>query len=224
MQRDEHVVVSLRPIATPLPLTFSGLLIASVVISAYELGWIPSSEHHTTGWVLLAVPIPLQLLAACWGFVARSACAATGSAVLTAVWLAFALDLITTAPGPPGPSNAIAMLMFGSAAALAVTVLAEVATGSLLPAVVLSATVLRFALTGVSGITHRTAWSHASGWVGIAVAALALYASFALELEGTKREPVLPTLRRGRARSAVDDGFAAQVADLEHEVGVRSNV
>jgi succinate-acetate transporter protein len=224
VQRDGQYVVNLRPVASPLPLAFGGLLIASIIVSAYELRWIPPAQHHSTGWVLLAVPIPLQLLAAWWGFESRSSAAATGSAVLAAVWLGLALDFITTAPGPPGPSNAVGMLMFGAAAVLLAPLLAELRVGSLLPAAVLATTAVRFALTGVSGVAHRTAWAHASGWCGLAVAVVSLYAVIALELEGAMQEALLPTFRRRRSRTAMDGPLEEQVARLENETGVRATV
>lgn len=222
MDSSAPVVVNLRPIATPMPLSFGGLVIASVVISGYELGWVPTAQHHATGWVLLAVPIPLQLMAAWWGFLARSPAAATGSALLAAVWLAFALDLITTTPGPPGPSNAVGMLMFGAAAMLLAPVLAELRVGSLLSALVLTTTLVRFVFTGVSGITHGTGWVHASGWTGIAVAATALYGAVAFELEGTTQSPLLPTFRVRHAKTAASGTLDEQIETLENEAGVRA--
>lgn len=224
MTTDERVRIELRPIATPLPLTFSGLLIASIVISGYELGWVPSAQQHTTGWVLLAVPLPLQLLAATWGFVARSAAAATGSAVLAAAWIAFALDLITARPGPPGPSNALAMLFLGAAGSLVVPILAELRVGTLLPGAVLATTAARFVLTGVSGLTHRVGWVHASGYAGLVVVAAAFYGALALELESTTQTALVPTFRVGRARSAVSGSLEQQLSGLENEAGVRSVV
>jgi hypothetical protein len=168
--------------------------------------------------------VPLQLLAAWWGFSARSAAAATGSAVLTAAWLAFAVDLVVTPLGTPGPSNALGLLLLAAAAALLAPLLASLRSGALLPGVVLATAAARFVLTGVSGETHRTWWAHASGWVGIAVAAVALYASIALELEGTAKQPVLPTFRVARARTAMAGSFGEQLDSVEHEAGVRSTV
>ena len=222
VDRGDPITVNLRPIATPMPLAFGGLVIASVVISGYELHWIPVAQQHSTGWVLVAVPIPLQFMAAWWGFIARSPAGATGSALLAAVWLAVALDLITTKPGPPGPSNAVGMLMFGATAMLCVPVAAELRAGSLLSAAVLATTVIRFALTGVSGFAHTSGWSHASGWMGIAVAATALYGALAYELEGTTQSPLLPTFRVRHAKVAASGPFEAQITRLENSAGVRS--
>ena len=92
---------------TPLPLTFSGLLIGSLILSAYELHWIPRSEQAATGFMLLALPLPLHVVASVFGFLARSSAAATGSAVLAAVWLAIALDLVHPTSTGSGPSAAV---------------------------------------------------------------------------------------------------------------------
>ena len=39
--------VVLRPIATPLPLGFLALGVATLSFAVVQLGWIPSTEEHT---------------------------------------------------------------------------------------------------------------------------------------------------------------------------------
>lgn len=214
------VRINLNPIATPLPLAFAGLLIASALDSGSELGWVPMSQHHSLGWMLVAIPVPLQLLAAWWGFVARSATAATGSAVLAAVWIATGLDMIHSPPSRI-PSHALGLLMLAAAAALLVPALAEVRSGSLLPTAVLGIAALRFVLAGVAGTAHSTTWAHVSGWTGVAVAVVAAYGALALELEGTTQEALLPVLRARMSQQLMEKPLAAQVSDVEHESGVR---
>jgi hypothetical protein len=221
---DERARVVLTPIATPLPLTFVGLLLASTILAGLELGWIPKAQVHEAGWALVAVPIPLQLVAAIFGFHGRSASAATGSSVLAAAWLGTALDLITAKAGAPTPSAATAMLSFGTAAALLVPALSDARGGSLLPGGVLGFASCRFALTGIVGLTHSAGLKTATGVVGCAVAAAALYAALALELEGSRDPSSLPTFRRTHSRSALVAPLDEQVAALEHEAGVRKNL
>jgi hypothetical protein len=139
-------VVVLRPIASPLPLTFTGLLIASLVYTGYELGWIPHGQHVAAGLMLLAVPLPMQLLAAYEGFAARSATAATGGGILAVVWIAIGLDLVHNTSSAPGPSDAVGMLALGAAAALLAPALAELQMGALLAHAVVSAAALRLVL------------------------------------------------------------------------------
>jgi hypothetical protein len=203
--------------ASPLPLTFAGLVIASLVWSGYELGWIPHAQRVSTGLVLLAVPLPMQFLAALEGFAARSATAATGGGILAVFWIALGLDLVFGTPEAHGPSNAVGMLALGAAAALLAPAFAELRAGALLAHTVLSATAFRLVLTGVAGLTHDAIWPQLSAWVGCAVAALALYAAVALELEGALGRMALPTWRVGIAREAVD----GDLGELSRSPGVR---
>lgn len=224
MHGNERAQVVLSPIATPLPLTFVGLLIASTVLSGLELGWIPAAQSQQAGWVLVAVPIPLQLLAAWYGFQGRSASAATGSSVLAAAWLGAALDLITAPKGAPTPSEATAMLAFAVAAGLLVPAVSDANSGSLLPAGVLAFASCRFVVTGITGLTHSGGLKQATGIVGCVVAAAALYAALALETEGSRSGPLLPTLRRAQSRRALTAPLDEQVLALENEAGVRKNL
>jgi uncharacterized protein len=224
LDAQDKAVVTLTPIATPLPLTFVGLLVASTILSAVELGWIPQAQVHEAGWVLLAVPIPLQLVASIFGFRGRSATAATGSATLAAAWLGTALDMITAPPGAPTPSNAVGMLSLAVCAALVIPALSDARGGSLLPAATLGVASVRFLLTGITGLTHDTGLKHVTGVFGCVVAAVALYAALALELEGATQSPVLPTFRTARSAGALTAPLDRQVDELEHEAGVRQGL
>jgi succinate-acetate transporter protein len=222
---DERASVVLTPIATPLPLTFVGLLLASLLISGLDLGWIPSSELHECGWALIAVPIPLQLIAAIFGFHGRSATAATGSSTLAAAWLGIALDQIHAPPGAFTPSHSAAMLSIGVAAALLIPAVSDARGGSMLPAATLALASTRFVLTGIVGLSQSGSLRSATGVVGLVVAAAALYAALALELEGAvHKEPLLPTFRKTDSASALVAPLDEQVASLEHEAGVRKNL
>jgi succinate-acetate transporter protein len=216
--------ITLSPIATPLPLTFVGLLLATTILSAFELGWVPRAQAHEAGWVLLAVPIPLQLIAAVFGFHSRSATAATGSSALAAAWLAIGLELIHVMPGAWTPSRSVGMLSFAVAAALLVPAAADAMGTSYLPAAVLVLTAGRFVLTGIASFVESPGLKHGAGVVGLVVAASALYAAAALELEGARQRPLLPTFRGPRATEALAAPFERQVEEIEHEAGVRKNL
>jgi succinate-acetate transporter protein len=224
LDADNRATVALSPIATPLPLTFVGLLLATTILSGLELGWIPKGELHEAGWALLAVPVPLQLIAAIFGFHGRSATAATGSSTLAAAWLAIALDLINTPAGAPTPSKAVGMLAFAVAAALLIPAFGDGYGGSLLPAATLGVTSIRFLLTGVVAFGGGAALRHATGGYGCFVAAFALYAALALELESATHKAVLPTFRRTESAAAIVAPLTVQVEALEHEAGVRKSL
>ncbi len=93
-----------------------------------------------------------------------------------------------------------------------------------IPALVMAGTVARFALTGLAERFGSTTWAHVSGWEGIALACLALYTAVTVDLESSKRKPVLPLLRHGHGLRAVAGDSYAQVAGVEHEAGVREEL
>ena len=170
------------PGATPLPITFLGLTIATTLYAGFETQILPKADFHTIGWLVLAVPVPMQLLAAVWGLVRGELAAATGSSLLAATWLGLALATITGTPGAPGPSKAEALMLFAAAGALAVPVATELVEGKLVTATVMVTTVARFVLTGVSGLTHAQGWTTAAGVSGFVLAGVAFAAAFFLEV------------------------------------------
>jgi hypothetical protein len=80
-------------------------------------------------------------------------------------------------------------------------------------------------LTGITALTEASGLKTATGIVGLAVAAVALYAALALELEDTSIEDtLLPTFKWGESAQALQAPLDAQVEGLEHEAGVRRNL
>jgi len=172
------------PGATPIPITFLGLTIATTIYAGFETKVLPAADFHTIGWLVIAVPVPMQVLAAVWGLIRGELAAATGSAVLAATWLALALATITGTVGAPGPSKAESLLLFASAAALVVSMTTEIVEGKLVTAAVFAVAACRFVLTGVSGLTHAQGWATAAGVAGFALAGVAFAGAFFVELRG----------------------------------------
>lgn len=168
--------------ATPLPITFLGLAIATTVYAGFETQIVPKSDFHTVGWLVVAMPVPMQLLAAIWGLIRGELAAATGSTVLAATWLAVALATITGTAGAPGPTRAESLFLFAAAAALLVSVATELVDGGYVPAAVMLTTSCRFVLTGVSGFAHTQSWATAAGVAGFVLAGVALAAAATVEL------------------------------------------
>lgn len=197
----------LRPLATPLPLGFLALVLATAVFSAVQLGWVPPTEGRIAGYTALFATAPLQLLASVMGFLARDPVAATGMGVLTGTW---AVVGITTLTSPPGAvSDGLGVLLV--AAGLGMLVPAVSAGSKLVPGAVMALAGIRFAVTGVHQLTGSAGWKAAAGWVGLALAVLALYAALALELEGSHRRTILPLGRRGQASVSDDPGVRPQL-------------
>lgn len=170
------------PGATPLPITFLGLTIATTLYAGFELQILPPADFHTLGWLVLAIPVPMQFVPSVWGWIRGELAAATASSVLGVTWLALALATITGSVGAPGPSKAESLLLFASAAALVVSVATEIVDGKLVTAAVFVVAACRFALTGVSGVTHAQGWATTAGIAGFVLAGVAFAAAFFVEL------------------------------------------
>jgi succinate-acetate transporter protein len=213
--------VFLRPLGSPLPLGFIGLLMANGVLSSLDLGWIPVSEQHQVGLVLVAFAFPLQALATVILFLARDAPAGAGIGVLSVTWLTYGLLLSTS---PPGRRSATAAIFLFVAAAALLPASASSILNKLVPAAVFGAAALRIVLTGLYEKLGGSAIEHAAGWEGIVVAGMALYAAFASDLEASTHRDVLTLGRRRAGQRAMEQTVSDQARQLETEPGVRSQV
>lgn len=210
--------VVLRPIATPLPLGFLALAVSTVLFSAVQLEWIAPAEGRVAALTALAATVPLQLLASVVGFLARDPVAATGMGVLAGTWAVIGFTTLTSPPG--ATSDGLGVLLVTAGVVMLVPA-AAACSSKLVPAAVMGLAAVRFAVTGGHELTGSAGWKAAAGWVGLALAGLALYAALALELEGATRRTVLPLGRRGPGRAAVAGTAPADASDLQGEAGVR---
>ncbi|HET6635601.1 MAG TPA: hypothetical protein VFH77_11340 [Streptomyces sp.] len=207
--------VFLRPLGTPLPLGFLGLLGGTISAAGLELGWVAPAEGAHVGWILLAFAVPLQFLTSVLAFLARDAVIGTGMGVLAGTWLATGLTLLTSLPG--ATSDALALLLFVSSASLLVPVVSAGAS-KLTASAVLSVACVRFALTGVYELTGLSAWKSAAGWCGVALGVVAVCAALAFESEAARGRPLLPTLREDPQRNPM------MSAGVEREPGVHKRL
>lgn len=216
----EHPIptrVVLRPVATPLPLGFLALGVATLGFAAVQLGWVPAEQAHAVALGVLALTVPLQLLAATFGFLVRDPVAATGMGVLSGTWAGVCLVTLSSPPGALSPGSGV--LLLGAAACLLVP--AAAARAAVVPALVIATSALRFAVTGAAQVRESHRGLEVAGWVGVVLAVLSLYAALALELEASSGRTVLPLGRRGARARALDGRPEDQVADLPSEPGVR---
>lgn len=210
--------IVMRPIGSPLPLGFVALGAASWVLSGLQLGWLPTTESHQVALVLLVLVAPLQLLSSVFGFLARDSVGGTGMGALGGTWLATGAVLGTSPPG--STSRTLGLLLFFLAAALVVPTIAA-SLGTALAACVMFGAAARFALTGVYELSGGSGWERISGWWGVGLCVLALYAALAFEIEDARRRTVLPVGRHGAGRRALDGVVTDDLEDVHHEAGVR---
>src|SRR4051812_17264245 len=140
--------VVLRPIASPLPLGFLALAIATMAFASVQLGWIAQDQGHTVALGVLALPVPMQLLAAIMGFLPRDPVTATGMGILSGTWGAACLATLTSAPG--AASAGLGVILLAAAACLLVP--AAAARSKAVPALVILTSAVRFGLTGIAEI------------------------------------------------------------------------
>jgi succinate-acetate transporter protein len=209
--------VFLRPIATPLPMGFLALVLATSVFGAVQLGWIPATQGHVAGLTAVVLTAPLQLLASVLGYLARDPVTATGMAILAGTWALLGLATLSSPPGRTSPGVGVLLL----AAAAAMLIPALVGVSKLAAAGVMALTAVRFGVTGWYELTGSPVAKTTAGAVGLALAVVAFYAALALELEGAKKHTILPTGRSGMAAAAERGEKVFDSGELSREAGVR---
>jgi succinate-acetate transporter protein len=214
--------VTLRPIASPLPLGAFALVPAGLLLSGMQLGWFAQSDARTVAFMILGFAVPLQLTASVFAFLGRDALVGTGFGLFTGIWLAFALTQIS---GSVGPTSKVLGVFFLACAALFVMMAGGgILGGKAAAGAVVIAGAARFLLSGLYELTESTGVEHAAGIVGLVFVAVALYVGTAALLEDSAHRTVLPIGRRGRARDALEGDLPAQLNVLEHEAGVRDQL
>ncbi len=214
-------VVSLRPIGSPLGLGFVGLATATFVLAGLQLGWVSANERTLTGAVIIAFAVPSQLIASVLCFLSRDGAAGTAVGTLAGSWLSVGVVLILSPPG--SVSGALGLVLLGSGTVL-ILFAGLAGLSKLVPALILLLAGTRFALDGIYQLGAGAGWQDASASVGLVLAAAALYAAWAMELEDARGRTVVPLGRRGLGRGSLDGPFADQVEGLEHEPGVRKTL
>jgi succinate-acetate transporter protein len=210
--------VFLRPIGSPLTIGMSGLAIASLVQAGLDLHWIPVTQTHMVGLILISVPFVLQVIACLYSYLARDGAAGAALGVLSVTWLGLGLVHLNSVPGVR--SGALGLLLLAAGGVLALSALAVIVQKPL-PGLVFALSAARFVLAGVYELGASSGWQNAAGIVSLVVTGLAGYCVLAFELEGEMHRPVLPTFRRGSARAAILGGPSAQVDQVANEAGVR---
>ena len=213
--------VFLRPIANPFALGFVGLAGSSVTVAGLEVGWVGASQQHQVGLIVLVFGAGLQAIGCVFGFLARDAVAATGLGLLAGTWASIGLVLLTTPPGSTSGALGTLLLFAATACLIAVSLAAQ---RMLVPALVLLATAARYLITGIYELGGGSGWTSAAGYAGLVLGFLALYGAASLELEDERHRPVLPTLRHGRGRDALDPSLPKQVQEVAAEAGVRQQL
>ncbi|SDS61042.1 GPR1/FUN34/yaaH family protein [Actinopolymorpha singaporensis] len=206
----------------PLPAGLLALAVASILLAALELGWIPPTEGHAVAFGLLLLVVSLQFVGSVVAYLARDPVASTALGVLAGTWAAVALSKLTS---PPGATSAgLGVLLVGACVLLWVPALVGL-PDKVLPCIVFVLAGLRFLLTGIYQLTSAPAWETVTGIVGLVVCACALYCAFAaLYQDARGQRGVPPLMRRGGARTSEAAAFGVDAEHVASEPGVRGQL
>ncbi|MER5806930.1 GPR1/FUN34/YaaH family transporter [Streptomyces sp. NPDC002033] len=207
--------INLRPIASPMPLGFFTIAIASVMTGCLQLGIFDTTARSAVAFTVLPA-FALQLLVSFLAFGARDVIAATLMAVFAGSWLPYSLIMLS------GAADGLQVLGVFNLALLCFGVLMTAVTRPKRALwLVLAVSLPRWAATGLAGITGAEWLTRTSGALGLVVALVAMYTAFALMLEDMRSEQVLPIGRSGPAHLAVEGDLSVQLRNLERQAGVR---
>jgi uncharacterized protein len=171
--------------------------------------------------LLLVFVVPLQAGAAVFAYLARDTAGGTAMSLFAATWATTAVLSLPLEPGET--SSGLGTFLLADAVVIATIAVASL-MGNPAFAVVLGVACARFATNGLYELTGNKGFEHAAGWIGIFLSGVAGYAGLAFLLEDAAHEPVLPFLRQGRARQALDDDLIEHLRRLESEPGVRTRL
>jgi uncharacterized protein len=213
-----QVRVVVKPYGSALPLGFFAFGIGMFLYAAQGAEWVKASDGHTVGLILATFVAPLEFLATVIAFLARDTMSAAALGLFSASWLSGGILLAQATPGVLDRADAYWLIAF-----TIVVLLLGVAAweGKPMISVLLLVAAARGALSAVYQFGGGKVWMHASGWVALAIFVIAMYGGLAFLLEDARGATILPLLRRGKSREAIEAGLAEQLQGLESEAGVR---
>ena len=207
--------VMLRPVASPMPLGFFTVAVATTLLASYQLGIVAAPGAESIGLLILPAFI-LQFLVTVFALLSRDAMAATVMGTFAGSWL---VDTLAFTVHPADINQAMAVFLF--IFSLFVAMMAYAAMPKAALCFVLSVAVPKFFFSALSEATGSQTVERIAGGCGVVLAMAALYTAWALLLEDMRGKTVLPVGRRGPALAALEGEVLDQLVGLEHSAGVR---
>jgi succinate-acetate transporter protein len=218
---EEIARVVVRPYGSVLPLGFLAFGVGAFVTASFSLGWIKPTQATQMFVLLLVFVVPLQAIAGVFAFLSRDTAGGTTLTFFAGVWASFAAIGLTMKPGETSEAEGFFLLAVG--VVIIVFALASIVGNPALTAFLLVGCA-RFVFNGVYQLTGSKTMEHVAGYAGLALVTVAGYAGLAFLLEDGAHRPVLPFVRRGAARAALDADLIDQLRRLEREPGVRARL
>lgn len=185
-------------IGDPAPLGLAAFGLTTLMLSAINAGWIGAAA--TTAVLAMAIPFGggAQMLAGMWAFRRGNTFAATAFTSYGAFWISFYLLLnffigpVAKAGGAGEASQIVGLYLFSWGIFTAYMTLASLGSARAVQLVFVLLTATFFLLAAGEWGNSETI-HHIGGYVGIATAVAAIYASFADVTNANLKRMVLPT-------------------------------
>jgi uncharacterized protein len=185
-------------VADPAPLGLAAFGITTLMLSAVNSGWI--GDAATSAVLSMAVPFGggAQVLAGMWAFRRGNTFAATAFTSFGAFWISYWLLLnffigpVVKTGGAGTASQIVGLYLFSWGLFTAYMFAASLAGTRAVQAVFALLTLTFFALC-IGEWGASSTWHHIGGYLGIATAMAAVYASFADVTNANFGRRILPT-------------------------------
>ena len=181
-------------IADPAPLGLAAFALTTFVLSCVNAGLLPDTAEPVVFGLAFAYGGIAQFAAGIWEFAKGNTFGATAFCSYGAFWVSFwwltgHTDLSGMSATDAAHAVGVYLLAWGIFTAY-MTVAASRVSGAVL--VVFALLPLTFLLLAVGEFATSTGWHHLGGWVGLATAFAAWYASFAGVTAFTHKRQLVP--------------------------------
>lgn len=190
-------------VADPAPLGLAAFGMTTLVLSVFNAGLLAKNLEPVVLPLALFYGGLAQMLAGMWEFRNRNVFGATAFTSFGAFWLSFAAYVKFIAPGLPADSahSAAGLFLLGWTIFTVYMLVASLRVNAAVAAVFLLLS-FTFILLTIADYGSYTGLGKAGGYMGLATAAAAGYASFAGVVNATWGRVVLPVLPLARDNTA----------------------
>ncbi|MHB1774718.1 MAG: acetate uptake transporter [Acidimicrobiales bacterium] len=179
-------------VADPAPLGLAGFAMTTFALSISNTNvWGPGADAALA--LALVYGGTIQLLAGMWEFVRKNTFGALAFSSYGAFWIAYYVFVRSVLPGVKSADVPVAVgvfLLCWTIFTFYLMIPSFRVSGAV--AVVFVLLTVTFILLTVGAFESSTAWNKAGGWVGVATAAAAWYASFAGVVNETFKKVIVP--------------------------------
>ena len=192
-------------ISDPGPLGLAGFAATTFFLSSVNADLLPKTVEGGVFGLAIFYGGIAQLLAGMWEFTKGNTFGATAFSSYGAFWLAFwwfvthgVPDMVAAKATPDDINHAVGTFLLVWTIFTAYMFIASLRTSGAVVAVFLTLA-LTFLFLCIGAYANSTGWTKTGGWVGLATAVLAWYASFATVTNSTFKKVVLPVFPLARA-------------------------